>query len=134
MWLTGQWWVVMQVQWDRNMRRLIVAEADVQEGSTPLKDLFDQIASGQSKIGIGQLKVKALPSLPAPLFRRGRRGCCMLLTPRGGRAHVIIQHRFSSFFFFIGRAHHLLGFFSALSRHRDCPQAPASLLELVSHT
>ena len=39
------------------MRRLIVAEADVQEGSTPLKDLFDQIASGQSKISIAQLKV-----------------------------------------------------------------------------
>lgn len=35
----------------------MVIEADVQEGSTPLRDLFDQIASGQSKITFAQLKV-----------------------------------------------------------------------------
>lgn len=39
------------------MRRVMVIEADVQDGSTPLKDLFDQIASGQTKITFAQLKV-----------------------------------------------------------------------------
>lgn len=50
--------MAVQVLWDRNMRRVMVTEADVQEGSTPLRDLFDQIASGQTKITFAQLKVQ----------------------------------------------------------------------------
>ncbi len=48
-------WV--QVQWDRTMRRVIMMEADVGDGSTPLLDTFDDIAEGQSKITIAQVKV-----------------------------------------------------------------------------
>ena len=32
-------------------------EGDVGEGSTPLKDLFDQLSQGQSKVTFGQVKV-----------------------------------------------------------------------------
>ena len=39
------------------MRRVIIMEADVGEGSTPLLDTFDQISQGQSKITIAQVKV-----------------------------------------------------------------------------
>ncbi len=47
----------VQVQWDRTMRRVIMMEADVGDGSTPLLDTFDDIAEGQSKITIAQVKV-----------------------------------------------------------------------------
>ena len=49
--------VAVQVQWDRTMRRVIMMEADVSDGSTPLLDTFDDIAEGQSKITIAQVKV-----------------------------------------------------------------------------
>ena len=49
--------VAVQVQWDRTMRRVIMMEADVSEGSTPLLDTFADIAQGQSKITIAQVKV-----------------------------------------------------------------------------
>ena len=39
------------------MRRVIIIEADVAEGSTPLLDTFNQISQGQSKITIAQVKV-----------------------------------------------------------------------------
>ncbi len=48
-----------QVQWERTMRRVIMMEADVGEDSTPLLDTFDQIAQGQSKITVAQVKVQA---------------------------------------------------------------------------
>ena len=62
---TGKWklarqhscFVAVQVQWDRTMRRVIMMEADVSDGSTPLLDTFDDIAEGQSKITIAQVKV-----------------------------------------------------------------------------
>ena len=47
----------VQVQWERVMRRLIMMEGDVEEGSTPLKDLFDQLSQGQSKVTFAQVKV-----------------------------------------------------------------------------
>lgn len=49
--------VVVQVQWERTMRRVIMMEADVSDGSTPLLDTFADIAAGQSKITIAQVKV-----------------------------------------------------------------------------
>ncbi|KAL0041640.1 hypothetical protein WJX79_010316 [Trebouxia sp. C0005] len=45
-----------QVQWERTMRRVIMMEADVSDGSTPLLDTFADIAAGQSKITIAQVK------------------------------------------------------------------------------
>ena len=39
------------------MRRVIIIEADVAEGSTPLLDTFNQISQGQSKITLAQVKV-----------------------------------------------------------------------------
>ncbi|KAL3161084.1 hypothetical protein ABBQ38_009466 [Trebouxia sp. C0009 RCD-2024] len=45
-----------QVQWERVMRRLIIMEGDVEEGSTPLKDLFDQVSQGQTKVNFAQVK------------------------------------------------------------------------------
>ncbi|KAL0042382.1 hypothetical protein WJX77_010805 [Trebouxia sp. C0004] len=45
-----------QVQWDRTMRRVIMMEADVRDGSTPLLDTFADIAEGQSKVTIAQVK------------------------------------------------------------------------------
>jgi len=48
------------------MRRVIMMEADVTDGSTPLLDTFDDIAEGQSKITIAQVKVcSASQRLPA---------------------------------------------------------------------
>lgn len=47
----------VQVQWERVMRRLIMMEGDVQPGSTPLKDLFDQLSQGQSRVTFAQVKV-----------------------------------------------------------------------------
>lgn len=40
-------------------------EGDVEEGSTPLKDLFDQTAQGQTKVTIAQVKVLP-PNLHLP--------------------------------------------------------------------
>ena len=42
-------------------------EGDTQPGSTPLKDLFDQAAQGQSKLTIAQVKVLPLASCPPNL-------------------------------------------------------------------
>lgn len=53
---------IVQVQWERVMRRLIIMEGDVEEGSTPLKDLFDQVSQGQTKVNFAQVKVL----LPCP--------------------------------------------------------------------
>ena len=39
------------------MRRVIMMEADISDDSTPLLDTFDDIAEGQSKITIAQVKV-----------------------------------------------------------------------------
>ena len=39
------------------MRRLIIMEGDVEEGSAPLKDLFDQVSQGQTKVNFAQVKV-----------------------------------------------------------------------------
>ena len=50
------------------MRRLIMMEGDVEEGSTPLKDLFDQTAQGQTKVTIAQVKVLSPPPLPPQNF------------------------------------------------------------------
>jgi len=49
--------VTVQVQWDRTMRRVIMMEADVSDGSTPLLDTFADIAEGQNKVTIAQVKV-----------------------------------------------------------------------------
>lgn len=49
---------VVQVQWERVMRRLIIMEGDVEVGSTPLKDLFDQVSQGQTKVNFAQVKVR----------------------------------------------------------------------------
>ena len=58
--------MTVQVQWDRTMRRVIMMEADVSNGSTPLLDTFDDIAEGQSKVTIAQVKVRsASQQLPA---------------------------------------------------------------------
>ena len=68
--------MAVQVQWDRNMRRVMVIEADVQEGSTPLRDLFDQIASWQTKITFAQLKVQhCLCQIVGPTVRGHLCGC-----------------------------------------------------------
>lgn len=50
------------------MRRLIIMEGDVEQGSTPLKDLFDQVSQGQTKINFAQVKV-LLPCCCHPLIR-----------------------------------------------------------------
>ena len=48
------------------MRRVIMMEADVSNDSTPLLDTFDDIAEGQSKVTIAQVKVRsASQQLPA---------------------------------------------------------------------
>ena len=49
--------VAVQVQWDRTMRRVIMMEADVSDGSTPLLDTFADIAEGQNKVTVAQVKV-----------------------------------------------------------------------------
>ena len=63
----------VQVQWERVMRRLIMMEGDVAEGSTPLKDLFDHLSQGQTRISFAQFKV---------LYR-----CCFVL-PGQSMQHV----------------------------------------------
>ena len=40
------------------MRRVMMMEGDVGPGSTPLLDTFGQIARGQSRISIAQVKVR----------------------------------------------------------------------------
>ena len=54
------------------MRQLIMMEGDVQPSSTPLKDLFNQLSQGQSRVTFAQVKVLScllsaglrLPSMP----------------------------------------------------------------------
>ena len=49
--------MLLQVQWERTMRRLITTEANIEENSIPLHDIFGQIALGQYRIAIAQVKV-----------------------------------------------------------------------------
>ena len=49
--------LTIQVQLERTMRRVISMEANIEENSIPLRDVFGQIALGQYRIAMAQVKV-----------------------------------------------------------------------------